>query len=1004
MKLTAILMLAFALHVNAKSWSQTVTFTGKSVSLEKVFAAIEKQTGYVVFYDYRQIAGAKPVSIDVKNEPLVSFLNLCFQNQPFGYTFEDKTIMIAAKGKKDDPKTSTLESHATLPITGKVLDSTGAPLPGATVAIKNGKGTTSTNANGEFNLNVAEGDVLLVSYVGYETRSVIVTQSMLSSTNNLVITLRPSITKLEDVQVTVNTGYQQIPKERSNGSFAFVDSTLINRRVSTNILDRLEGIVPGLLFTKNKGVTTLNQSDLSIRGRSTIFANPNPLVVLDNFPYDGDLSTINPNDIENITILRDAAAASIWGAQSGNGVIVITTKKGKYNQPLKLTFNSNFTFGEKPDLFYQPFMNSSDYIEVEKFLFDKGFYNSTLSSSNYPAITSVIEILARKKAGLISAADSATQINNLENIDNRYDLKKYVFQKSFNQQYSINLIGGGSSNQYFFSFGYDKNQPNLTYNDFSRFTLNSGNTYSLLNNKLELGIALRFTQTESKDNNNGSLNATNIPYNQIADKDGNPIAIPNVYRQRYVDTAGQGRLLDWRYYPLNEIRYADNTTKNIDYNLKANAKYRIVKDLDVNLIYQFSNGKLVNENNQSQYLFYVRDMINKFSQVNFTTGNVTRPVPLGGILDTRTSDYYSHQVRGQINYVKSWNRKHELNALVGSELKDLNTFATTNRYFGYNDNTKTYSTQIDFANVYPTFTGGTSRILSSSNKKGTTQHYLSYFANGGYAYLGKYSFTGSIRRDEANILGATTNEKGVPLWSVGLGWSMSKEKFYHLDWLPYLKFKTSYGYNGNLDKQATAVLTQAFFSPNQFGSPYSIVAYPPNSELRWERIRNINLATEFASKNRIITGSIEYYFKRGTDLLGNGLIAPQSGLSQFYGNIADINGHGFDVNINSKNISRKDFQWFTTLNISHAIDKITNYKIKKSNISGYTLSSSLSPLEGFPLYSIFSYKWAGLDSLGNPLIMYNGKASNNYTGLIGSTDFTNLKYNGPATPTYFGNF
>ncbi|MEB2778757.1 TonB-dependent receptor plug domain-containing protein, partial [Algoriphagus sp. D3-2-R+10] len=166
---------------------------------------------------------------------------------------------------------------------------------------------------------------------------------------------------LGEVEV-VSTGYQEIPRERASGSFVQLGQEMVNRRVSTNILDRLQDITPGLIFNRFNE----SQDPISIRGRSTIFANTTPLVVVDNFPYDGPLENINPNDVESFTILRDAAAASIWGARAGNGVIVITTKKGKSGSAPKVSLNTNLIFTEKPDLFYSPRMDNSDFVEVER--------------------------------------------------------------------------------------------------------------------------------------------------------------------------------------------------------------------------------------------------------------------------------------------------------------------------------------------------------------------------------------------------------------------------------------------------------------------------------------------------------------------------------------------------------------------------------------------------------------------------------------------------------------
>jgi TonB-dependent SusC/RagA subfamily outer membrane receptor len=213
--------------------------------------------------------------------------------------------------------------------------------------------------------------------------------------------MEPVIGQLEGV--VVNTGYQSIPKERATGSFVQIDRALLNRRISPDIISRLEGVASGLSFNANIP-TQSKESPFSIRGRSTITANTQPLIVLDNFPYDGDLNSINPNNIESITLLKDAAAASIWGARAGNGVIVINTRKGGLNRPLSVELVTNYTFSKKPDLFYNPnFLNASSYIDFEQYLFSLGSYDADLNNTTTrPPLSPAVELMARKRAGLIS--------------------------------------------------------------------------------------------------------------------------------------------------------------------------------------------------------------------------------------------------------------------------------------------------------------------------------------------------------------------------------------------------------------------------------------------------------------------------------------------------------------------------------------------------------------------------------------------------------------------------
>jgi TonB-dependent SusC/RagA subfamily outer membrane receptor len=320
MKLTFILLTAAFLQVSAKGHSQTVTFSGKDVPLLKVFTAIKSQTGYVFFYDANLLREAKPVTIDLKNAPLEKALEQTFIDQPLSWTIINKTITISKK----ITGSVLAEADISLPpppieVKGIVINENGEPVL-ATILVKGKSSGTNTNSKGEFLLaDVEENTILVISGVNIETIEVRV-----NGRSDLgVITARIKVTQ-SDV-VILSTGYQDLPKERVTGSFVKIDNQLVNRRVSTDILSRLDGITSGLIFNTNRR----QANDISVRGRSTIFANDKPLIVVDNFPYDGDINNINPNDIESINILKDAAAASIWGARAGNGVIVIVTKKGR---------------------------------------------------------------------------------------------------------------------------------------------------------------------------------------------------------------------------------------------------------------------------------------------------------------------------------------------------------------------------------------------------------------------------------------------------------------------------------------------------------------------------------------------------------------------------------------------------------------------------------------------------------------------------------------------------
>jgi TonB-dependent SusC/RagA subfamily outer membrane receptor len=261
-------------------------------------------------------------------------------------------------------------------VRGSVTDHEGKALPGATIKVRNGHQVITADSSGNFTVNLPYGkNILEASYIGYE---LITIKMSVPAKERVMIVLKNDVTQLK--AVIVSTGYQQVPEERATGSFALVDNKLFNRRVGTDVLSRIEDVTPGVLFNHNvKG----RANDITIRGQSTIFGNTQPLIVLDNFPFEGDINDINPNDVVSISVLKDAAAASIWGSRAGNGVIVITTKKGAFKQSSRVSMNANLTIGNKPDLFYQPQMSVADFIEIEKQLFGKGFYNAALNSYNF---------------------------------------------------------------------------------------------------------------------------------------------------------------------------------------------------------------------------------------------------------------------------------------------------------------------------------------------------------------------------------------------------------------------------------------------------------------------------------------------------------------------------------------------------------------------------------------------------------------------------------------------
>jgi TonB-dependent starch-binding outer membrane protein SusC len=945
------------------------------------------------------------VDVEVKDASVAEVLDICMKNQPLTYTISGTGIVI----KEKEVASGKGESQAItqyIDIKGRIVNEKNEPVVSATIMEKGTTNSTTSSDNGAFHLmGVGEDAILVISSIGYETQELKV-----NGKNDISVRLKIKVSTLEGVSITANTGYQEIPSERSTGSFTVVDNKTLNLQVGTNILDRLDGIASSILFdnTKLKDANT-KKLNFNIRGLSTINGSQDPLIILDNFPYEGDINNINPNDIENLTVLKDAAAASIWGAKAGNGVIVITTKKGRFNQPLKVEFNSAITVIGKPDLYYLPQMNVSDYIDVERFLFSKNYFNSQINSPVRPALSPAIEILIRRKSGQISASDSAAQIDALKSTDIRDEFNKYFYRNAITQQYSLNLKGGSENIAWLISGGYNRAIDNLDAH-FDKLNVHFENIYKPMKN-LEISVGVLYTNSKSKSGrppyNSIRVNNRQIPYLKFADNDGTPMPVALTLRNSYTDTAGAGKLLDWKYYPLEDYKHNTTTTNLKELLANISLQYQIVKGFSVNFRYQYQNQDGITENLADLESYKTRDLINRFSQIDRLNGIVNYIVPLGNILNTTDNKIVSQNIRGQINFNKTW-KAHSLNVIAGAEVRETRSSGKANTIYGYSEDPLFLNASIDFKNSYPLLPIGNAFVPNGASYSDKRNRFVSYFSNASYIFKGKYTISGSFRKDASNLFGLATNDKWNPFWSAGVSWLLSNENFYNNSLFTYLKLRTTYGFTGNVDQSKSAVtIAQTVSTDPWTGYPFSIVTQLGNRDLRWEKVRNLNIGVDFALKDNIISGSIEYYQKKGTDLYGPSPIDYTAGLNQFSNevikNVADMVGRGVDLTLHTKNID-KGISWYSDILFNYNISKTTKYYWPDGVTYSGTFGNNISPIIGKPIYSILSYRWSRLDpTTGNPLGYLNKQPSANYPAIFNSiTAPDSLAFSGSATPKFWG--
>lgn len=1005
-----LLLCSVQLIMSKPANSQTLESIQVSIGLTQadlpgLFREIEKKSNLLFAFQPDQVSGYT-VKLNHDIRSVKSTLDIALSGTPLSYRQIDNNVVIFLNNESGlsggtGNETGDAPVQKLINIKGTVVDEYGNLLYGITVVVEGTTTGTITNDRGAFSIDAPENSILAFTCIGMQKQTFAVSpgQTMLK------VVMKMDISEIDAVKI-VSTGYQKIPKERSTGSFVLLDKELINRSMSLDVISRLDNITPGLLFDRR----FVGSPGITIRGLSTIQSDANPLIIIDNFPYDGDLNNINPNDIESITVLKDAAASSIWGARAGNGVIVITTKRGGLEQPVSVQLRSNVTLGSKPDLYYgRNFLNSSDFIEVERSLFEQGFFSWQETDPNHSAMSPVVELLIDERDGIISSEEAESTLSRWKENDIRDDIARYMYRTSVNQQHSLSLSGGGSQVSYYLSGGYDKNVTNLVRDGYDRLTVNSMLTYHPLS-KLEVTSGFLFCNTIDKTNNNGGIRSLSgkalYPYNRLADENGNPMALLRDYDAGFVSQAEPGGLLDWSYVPLDDMNNSDYTIKTNDIRINTSLKYSITANLNIEARYQFEQQNTNTRNLQSLGLYSTRDLINKYACVE--EGQLVFPIPVGDILDLRYSSLASNAGRVQANYNAQLKGEHMLNALVGAEIRQARLTGSSGRFYGYDDNLLTFS-DVDLTSSYLVSPSGyTSLIPDGSSLSDLIDRYVSFFGNASYSFKNRYIFSASARKDESNLFGVDANQKGVPLWSAGLSWRLSSEQFYPFKtWMPVMKLRATYGYSGNVNKTLTAYPTAAYRRSSLTQLPYLQIMTPPNPSLRWEKIKMINFGLDFETANRLITGSIEYYVKDGIDLIGKAPLDPTigfnlSGRSEFIGNNASLTAHGVDVQLNFHKEITRNINWSAQVLYSFNRDKVTRYDYESNYISTYFEQYHI-PVTGFPRHSLYSIKWAGLDPVtGDPQVIIGGEVTKDYSTASSRLTLDDLVYNGSALPVSFG--
>jgi TonB-linked SusC/RagA family outer membrane protein len=973
----------------------------KNIPLQKVLRKIQRVTGYDLIYNAELVKKAGNIHLEINNLNLQQALDSLLYGKGLSYTLSDKVIVIKEQTAKNQPAPEERTVLRPVRIEVQVRDTAGKAISGAAVRIAGtGRGGLSNQQGCLSLVKLAADRKLLISMLGYGSAEI-----ELDDQIHYAVCLKEISAKLDNVTVEIiHTGYQAINHQLSTGSYAVVNKAVFEQRVGTGVLDRMEGIASGFLINRDPSGGT----SYKVRGVSTINADPSPLIVLDNFPYEGNPDNINPNEVESITVLKDAAAASIWGARAGNGVIVIRTKKSKFNQGLQVELVSSLSISARPDLSYKrEWLGSKPFIALEEELFKRGFYEGDLSNnSNYPVISPVVEILAQRRSGKISNEQASNQINFLQSLDSREELKKYFYRGMVNRQYALYLRAGNQHAAWLVSMGYDDNQSNAVGNEGQRFTLLTHVLYRPVK-VLEFSGSLDYTDNHNLENsivntiNSGGVYSKSLyPYASFADGQGRPLPIVKDYRYGFAAAAQTKGLLNWLYYPLKEGSAMDHRLRSDELRAAAGWNWQLVQGVKLEGLYQYQSGRELETRAYSDSAYYSRNLINQYSNVLNGVFQAYE-IPAGEILKQYFANYHTHNARLQLNMDQHFKRDH-FQGILGVEAREvISESLSDSDHYGYSGQGGSFIPVNYTAHylLYPSQTMAT--IPTNYYRDQLTNRYRSWFAAASYAFRERYILSASARMDQANLFGVSTNRKQVPLYSFGAKWDLSQEGFFHKGFIGKLQLKASWGFTGNLLNNGTAYTTA--IEKNQTGGSsfpqnYYLINAPGNPELSWEKTRIINFGCLLELWDGRIHFSIDYYLKKGTGLIGRRALPSSSGFASALLNYAGLKASGLDLDLESRILQQGAFRWDCRFLLSYTADHVSHYGMSEAD-NGNLL------LVGKPVNALFSYYWAGLDPInGNPRgLDGSGQLSQDYAELLQAGP-RKMQYSGSSIPKFYGGF
>ena len=992
-----LLQIMLLISWDVMAQDQRVTIHLEQVKIQEVFKEINKQTGLDFVYSAMQLNEIGMVSLDVKDVTVEVALKKLFEGKPFTCKFEMKSIII----RKVETVTAGKTSRT---IRGVITDKSNEPLPGVTVLLKGTSVGTASNTKGEFVLEVTGSvDSLVVTFVGMKTQYV----KLLPDKDSYRIRMEYDV---EEMQEVVVTGYQTINRKRSTGAITSVNADKIMRPGVLSIDQMLEGQIPDMMFMSNSGEVGVVPK-IRIRGTSTLIGNREPLWVVDGIVLQDPVNIspeelnnpdyvnrignaiagLNPQDIERLDILKDAAATALYGAKAANGVIVITTKKGHIGKPI-ISYNMNVSYKRRPRYTDRQIdlMNSKERMEFSKDLVDSGY--TFPGGMNMVGYEGLINQLYR---GALTYDEFTKQVQYLECLNT--DWFDLLTEDAFSHQHTVSISGGTETVRYYSSVGYAKDNDVIKGNNNERYTV-ALNLNADLSPRISTSLGINGNVT-SREYSQDEIAPLDYAYNTSRTI---PAFDENGDYYYYQNSGGTAN--SFRYNILNELENSsyDQEGSSISFNMTLNVKFTNYLNASVVGSYSTSNTDIEGWwGEKSHHVALLRQ--SEYGDAPAKGDDSESALPFGGELTTNSTRNRNYMLRVQLNLDKYFGQdKHNVNASVGYEVSSTKYKGNSSTMRGYyKDRGKQFSitTLNDYpafkawleANAYPTISDNLTNLLSA-------------YATVSYSYQSFFTLNGNVRFDGSNKFGDQSNDKLLPIWSISGNYTISDHESLQRNWIDYIMLKASFGYQGNmLEGQSPTMIIKQLPTDPLYNELVSELSVYPNPNLKWEKTSSFNGGLTFSLFKRRLQMETSVYYKRTKDAFLTKQISTVNGLEEYVVNSGDVKNSGYSIAATIIPVETRDFNWILATSFSNVFNKMETLPgAEQFELNNFLNGTAL--VKGKPVGTFYSYKFVGLNPTnGYPIFDDMQERQEELEGLTKYDVYTRvLKATGNREPTMSG--